>query len=140
MIDELDQQILRLLEENSRRPVKEIAPKVCLSAPAVKERILKLEEKSIITGYTLQIDYLKAGKAVQAFVLFETTNCQAFREFAQKQPEVLECHRVAGKYSYLVKVAVENMEKLETFIDKALKYGSSSTHIIFSTQKNPFFN
>ena len=76
------------------------------------------------------------GKSVTAFILFETVNCQAFREFCSKQQIVLKYYRIAGHYSYLVKVVAENMAHLEDFIDETMRFGTPSTHIVFSSAVN----
>lgn len=138
-MDETDIKILQLLKNDGRMPFSQIGQKVALSSPAVKERISKLEDQGIITGYTIKIDHAKLGQPVQAFVLFETNRCRAFREFCATQKIVLECSRLAGRYSYLVKVAAASMNELELFIDAALKYGSSSTQIVFSSFENPLY-
>lgn len=135
-MDQTDWQILALLKENARISIKELSNQVALSTPSVKERILKLEEQGIIEGYTTKINYQKLGRKIEVFILVETINCQAFREFCWTHPEVLECHRIAGKYSYLVKFATESMDTLEAFIDQTLKYGNSSTQIVFSSHYN----
>lgn len=135
-MDQTDWQILTLLKENARISIKELSKQVALSSPAVKERILKLEERGIIEGYTTKINYQKLGKKIEVFILVETINCQAFREFCWGHPEVIECHRIAGKYSYLVKFATESMATLEAFIDQTLKYGNSTTQIVFSSHYN----
>lgn len=135
-MDQTDWQILTLLKENARISIKELSKQVALSSPAVKERILKLEERGIIEGYTTKINYQKLGKKIEVFILVETINCQAFREFCWGHPEVIECHRIAGKYSYLVKFATESMATLEAFIDQTLKYGNPTTQIVFSSHYN----
>lgn len=135
-MDQTDWQILTLLKENARISIKELSKQVALSSPAVKERILKLEERGIIEGYTTKINYQKLGKKIEVFILMETINCQAFREFCWGHPEVIECHRIAGKYSYLVKFATESMATLEAFIDQTLKYGNPTTQIVFSSHYN----
>lgn len=135
-MDETDKKILNLLKENARAPYSEIAQQVSLSSPAVKERITKMEEQGIIDKYTININYQKMGKNITAFILFETVNCKAFREFCAKQKVVLKYYRIAGHYSYLVKVAAENMDHLEEFIDETMCFGTPSTHIVFSSAAN----
>lgn len=132
-MDAIDINILEILKVNGRIPISELSKQISLSAPATKERIIKMEESGIIENYTININYKKINKPIEAFILFETVNCQAFREFCLTQENILECSRLAGKYSYLVKIVTTDMNELEEFIDKALKYGSSSTHIVFST-------
>ncbi|MEG0256227.1 Lrp/AsnC family transcriptional regulator [Vagococcus sp.] len=132
-MDLIDYKILDILKINGRIAVSDLAKQILLSAPATKERITKMEEAGIIEGYTIKVNHKKLDKSIEAFILFETVNCQAFREFCLSQENILECHRLAGKYSYLVKIVATDMAELEIFIDQALKFGSSSTHIVFST-------
>lgn len=132
-MDPIDLMILENLKKDGRISISDLAKKVSLSAPATKERIVKMEDAGIIEGYTIKINHKKLEKTIEAFILFETVNCQAFREFCLTQENILECHRLAGKYSYLVKIVTKDMAELEIFIDQALKFGSSSTHIVFST-------
>lgn len=132
-MDETDKKILNLLKENARIPYSEIAQKVSLSPPAVKERITKMENTGIIDKYTIHINHKKLGKSITAFIMFETINCKAFREFCSKHPMVLKYYRIAGYYSYLVKVVAENMEILEDFVDETMQFGTPSTHIVFSS-------
>ncbi|AQY52534.1 AsnC family transcriptional regulator [Listeria weihenstephanensis] len=139
-MDATDEKILAILEKNARISMKELAGLVMLTPPATKERILKLEEKDVITGYTTNISLDALGRRMTAFILFETHNCKAFYDFCVKQPDVLECHRLAGQFSYLVKISSVSMEALELFIDEAIKYGKSSTHLIFSSTEKPIFN
>ncbi|WP_251867217.1 Lrp/AsnC family transcriptional regulator [Enterococcus malodoratus] len=135
-MDETDRKILNLLKENARAPYSEIAQQVALSSPAVKERITKMEDSGIIEKYTININYQKIGKNITAFILFETINCKAFREFCSEQKMVLKYYRIAGHYSYLVKVVAENMALLEDFIDESMRFGTPSTHIVFSSAAN----
>lgn len=139
-MDDTDKKILQLLEENARETINEIARQVSLSAPAVKERITKMEESGIIDRYTIKTNPKKLGKSVTAFIMFETVNCKVFREFCSGHKMVLECHRIAGYYSYLVKVMAEDMEELEKFIDETMTFGSPSTHIVLSTTENKIFD
>lgn len=134
-MDEIDYQILHHLAKDARISIKKLSELVSLSAPSVKERITKMEKQGIIRGYTTDINLKKLGRSIKAYILFETTNCKAFREFCQQESVVLECHRLAGKYSYLVHIMTKDMETLEEFIDKSMKYGSSSTHIVFSSHE-----
>lgn len=100
----------------------------------------KLEESGVIERYTIDINPKKLSKSVTAFILFETINCKAFRDYCSNHRMVLECHRIAGHYSYLTKVMAEDMEELETFIDETMAYGSPSTHIVLSVTTNNIFD
>lgn len=132
-MDLTDMKILSILEKNGRISMKELASKITLTAPATKERVTKLEESGVIKGYKAEICLEKLNKNITAFILFETDNCKGLYHFCLNYPEVTECHRIAGQYSYLVKISTFSMKTLEEFVDKALKYGKSSTHLIFSS-------
>ena len=95
-----------------------------------------MEDLGIIEKYTININYQKIGKNITAFILFETINCKGFREFCSEQKMVLKYYRIAGHYSYLVKVVAENMALLEDFIDESMRFGTPSTHIVFSSAAN----
>lgn len=132
-MDDIDRHIVSLMQENARISVTELGKRIGLSTPAANERLKRLEERGVITGYRAVINPEKLGKHVTAFILYDTTRCEAFREFCQKQPSVMECHRLAGQYSYLVKVVTENVRTLETFIDESMAYGQPSSLINLSS-------
>ena len=134
--DEKKKKIKNLWKKTARAPYSKTAQKVAFIPPAVKERITKMEYLGIIEKYTININYQKMGKSITAFILFETVNCQAFREFCAQQKMVLKYYRIAGHYSHLVKVVAENMEHLEEFIDETMRFGVPSTHIVFSSAAN----
>lgn len=136
-MDSIDQHILCTLENNGRISMKELANVVSLTAPAVKDRVIKLEEQGVIRSYKAVISPEKLNHNINAFILFETHNCKAFQQFTSGNPNVIECHRLAGQYSYLVKVSTFSMETLERFVDDAVQYGQSSTHLIFSSMTKP---
>lgn len=132
-MDEIDRHILQVLQEDGRISMTDLGKRVGLSVPAVKERVNKLEDKEVIKGYRAIVDPQKISKQVTAFILYDTTRCKEFREFCKQHPSVIECHRLAGQYSYLVKVVTESVHTLEQFIDSSLAYGESSTLITLSS-------
>ncbi len=132
-LDEIDQHILSILQGNARISMTDLGKKVGLSTPATNERVKKLEGKEIIKEYRAVIDPEKLDKKVTAFILFDTKQGKQFRTFCKDHPLVLECHRLAGQYSYLVKVVTESVSLLEEFIDAALAFGEPSTLLKLST-------
>ncbi|WP_214833930.1 Lrp/AsnC family transcriptional regulator [Exiguobacterium sp. s152] len=132
-MDEIDRHIVSLMQENARISVTELGKRIGLSTPAANERLKRLEEREVITGYRAVINPEKLGKHVTAFILYDTTRCEAFREFCRQQASVMECHRLAGQYSYLVKVVTENVRTLEAFIDESMAYGQPSSLINLSS-------
>jgi len=103
---------------------QQIAEAVGLSQPAVAQRLRKLEAQGVITGYVAQVDAHQLGKDITAFIGVTTDHPRYNAGFARKilaLPEVLECHRVAGEYSYLLKVKTENTASLDRFITELLR-------------------
>jgi Lrp/AsnC family leucine-responsive transcriptional regulator len=108
----------------------------------VAERIRKLEERGVITGYTARVDAAKLGKDITAFIGLSIEHPKYFEGFARKVqslPDVLECHRVAGQDSYILKVKTENTKTLDTLLVETLRTisGVTRTHttIVLSSIK-----
>lgn len=134
-MDKIDLKIIELLQKNARFPLKHLAEEVFLSTPAVSSRIEKLQEADIITGYTTNINAVKLGYNIKAFINLEVAPSQKtdFYPFIKSCPNVLECNCVTGKYSMLIKVAYHTTEELDAFINEIQKFGNTETQIVFST-------
>ena len=132
-MDEIDLQIVDLLQRNGRATQLEIAKSVGLSQPAVAERIRKLEERRVITGYAARVDAAWLGSDITAFIGVGIEHPKYFDGFARKvmtNEEVLECHRVAGTDSYLLKVKTRNTRTLDRLVVEVLRTiaGVTRTH------------
>src|SRR6185312_8092531 len=106
-MDSTDAKLVYLLQRDGRTTQLELARSVGLSQPAVAERIRKLEGRGVITGYTARVDAAQLGCDITAFVGVGIEHPKFFEGFAGKVmdlDEILECHRVAGEDSYLLKV------------------------------------
>ncbi len=134
-MDRVDIELISLLQKNARTPLKHLASKVFLSAPAVSSRIDKLEKQGIITNYNTSVDKQKLGYCVTAFVSLELTASKKdeIYPFVNGCHNVLECNCVTGSYSMLLKVAFTSTDELDEFIAKLQKYGNTSTQIVYST-------
>lgn len=134
-MDEIDLKLIELLQENARYSLKHLAKEVFLSTPAVSARILKLEEAGIITGYSAQLDPLKLGYNIKAFINLEMDPKlkPEFYPFIAACPNVLECNCITGKYSMLIKVAYHTTLELDAFVNELQKFGHTETQIVFST-------
>ena len=143
-MDTIDTEILRQLQLNAKISMKELATIVHLSSPAVIERVKKLEEQGSIEGYTTKVNLKKMNRSIQAIILFKSIDCKSLSNFCNAHPDVLECYRVAGEISYIVKIATYSVETLEQFIDDAMPYGTPSTNIVLSSNEKamilPFFD
>jgi Lrp/AsnC family leucine-responsive transcriptional regulator len=141
-MDAVDLEIVDLLQADARLTQAQIAKKVGLSQPSVAERIRKLEEQRVVTGYAARVDPRKLGKDITAFIGVGIEHPKYFDVFARKVlglEEVLECHRVAGTDSYLLKVRTENTGTLDRLLTEALRTlpGVTRTHttIVLQTVK-----
>lgn len=134
-MDKIDLKILKILQENARTPLKQIANEVFLSSPAVSARIEKLEAEGYIKSYTANIDRQKLGYHITAFINLEVPPAQkpTFYPFITTCPNVLECNCVTGQFSMLIKVSFKSTQELDTFIGKLQKFGVTQTQIVFST-------
>ena len=84
--------------------MKELASYVHLSAPAVAERVKKLEEtENVIEGYHAKVNLKSLNRLIVALILFKSSDCKKLSQFCHSHPDVLECYRVAGEISYIVK-------------------------------------
>ncbi|HCW54042.1 MAG TPA: AsnC family transcriptional regulator [Clostridium sp.] len=134
-MDKIDYKIIELLQKNARYPLKHLAEEVYLSTPAVSARIEKLEEAGIIRGYSVDVNPLKLGYNIKAFINLEMSPKQKpeFYPFIASCPNVIECNCVTGKYSMLIKVAYHTTLELDAFIGELQKFGNTDTQIVFST-------
>lgn len=135
MVDQIDTQILQQLQQNAKISMKELAAIVHLSSPAVIERVKKLEEQGVIEGYHAKVNIKKMERTIQAIILFKSIDCKSLSAFCNSHPDVLECYRVAGEISYIVKLATYSVETLEQFIDATMPYGTPSTNIVLSSNE-----
>jgi Lrp/AsnC family leucine-responsive transcriptional regulator len=135
MIDAIDWKILKELQINARISFAELGRRVGLTTPAVIERVRKLEDARIITGYRVEIDPAKVGLRITAFIRMSITGVDYSRiiEVAENSAEVMECHRGTGGDSFIMKVAVADVGHLQTLIDKLTPYGITTTSIVLSS-------
>jgi Lrp/AsnC family leucine-responsive transcriptional regulator len=135
MIDEIDRKILHELQLDARVSYAELGRRVGLTTPAVIERVRKLEDAGVITGYRADIDTAKVGLPITAFVRMSITGVDYSHiiEVAEQSNEVLECHRGTGGDSFIMKIAVASVEHLQEVIDRLVPYGITTTTIVLSS-------
>lgn len=134
-MDHTDYKILELMQSQGRISMKDLGYKVGLTAPAVSERVKKMEETGIIKGYKADIDFAKLGKTVSAFIDLgmQPEDYDEFLAFATSNDLIVECHHVTGSDSLIIKVLVDDIIGLESLIDKIKKYAKTNTSIILSS-------
>lgn len=135
LLDDIGWKILNELQQNARISFTELGRRVSLSVPAVTERVHKMEEAGIILGYRAQIDPARVGLPILAFINVKVggENLTHFMEVAASHPEVLECHRVTGAESFLLKAAVSSVTHLERLLDTLMPYVATTTSMVLST-------
>jgi Lrp/AsnC family transcriptional regulator, leucine-responsive regulatory protein len=135
MLDQIDWKILKELQEDARISFAELGRRVALTTPAVIERVRKLEDAGIITGYRAEIDTAKVGLPIMAFIRMSITGVDYSHiiEVVEASNEVLECHRGTGGDSFIMKVAVADVGHLQTLIDRLVPFGITTTSIVLSS-------
>lgn len=139
LLDDRNVDLLKLLSKNPRMANSELARRVGMSAPAVRERVLRLEEAGIIAGYRLDIDPVALGFPVSAYVRVRPAPGQLpkIAELAKSLPQVVECHRVTGEDCFVAKVFLPSLDQLDEVLDQFLVYGQTTTSIIQSSPVPP---
>ena len=139
MLDEINCRLLAELSSDPRIGMSALARRVKMSAPAVTERVQRLERAGVITGYRLEIDPAALGLPVTAFARIRPTAGQLSKiaELARSLPQVSECHRITGEDCFLIKVHAPSVADLETLLDQFLTYGQTVTSIVVSTPVEP---
>lgn len=140
-IDEVDARILELLQENGRMKRNRIAEDVGMSLPSVSDRMRKLEERGVITGYQAVVDAKRLHIDITAFIrvmVDGSANYPGFVERAVSLPEVQEVHSMTGDGSHILKVRTRNttsLEKLLSSIQAMPGVHGTSSSIVLSTYK-----
>lgn len=146
MIDDIDRQIILLLQADAHFSNAALAEKVGLTISTVYERVKKLEKKGVIKGYTAVVDAEALGKPIMAFIrLTVGTTPGDYLESKSRvvevcltEPDVLECHGVAGEDCYIIKVRAASPKDLERLIERIrcnAQVSRSVTSIVLSTFK-----
>jgi Lrp/AsnC family leucine-responsive transcriptional regulator len=139
---ELDQINLRLLAElhaDPRASMSAVARRVGMSAPAVTDRVRRMERAGIIAGFRMDVDPVALGLPVAAFVRIRPVPGQLpkLMAMAGQVPEVSECHRITGEDCLLAKVHAATVEDLESVLDQFLIHGQTITSVLVTSPVPP---
>jgi Lrp/AsnC family leucine-responsive transcriptional regulator len=106
-----------------------------MSNPAVKERVLRLEESGILAGYRLELNPRELGYHVMAFVRIRPLpgHVNKITELVQSIPQVTECHRITGEDCFMLKVYVKEISNLGRLLDRFLAHGQTTTSVVQSS-------
>jgi Lrp/AsnC family leucine-responsive transcriptional regulator len=141
MLDDIDTKILDILQKKGRTRRVDLAEAVGLSLPSVSERLAKLEDHGIITGYFAKLDAKKVGKDITAFIFVtidSSRHYSAFLEHTKELDEILECHAITGEGTHLLKVRTTNTASLEKLLARIQAWSGvtrTQTDVVLSTAK-----
>ena len=135
LLDPINRRLLQELQADARVTMAELGRRINLSAPAVAERVQRLERAGVITGYRAEVDPQAIGFPIAAVVRVRPTTrqLQKIPELAREIPEVVDCHRITGEDCYFVKLHLRSMDDLEEILDRFIVLGQTTTSIIHSS-------
>jgi Lrp/AsnC family transcriptional regulator, leucine-responsive regulatory protein len=133
--DEIDLQIIGELTVDGRISFAELGRRVSLSPPAVAERVNRLEQAGVITGYRAEVDPRALGYSLTAIVRVKPAVRQLSKiaELAEDIPQIEECLRITGEDCFYMKLHLASIEELPTVLDQFLLYGETTTSIVNAT-------
>jgi Lrp/AsnC family leucine-responsive transcriptional regulator len=134
-IDETNLRLLDELQRDARLSLAELGRRVGLTAPAVAERLQRLEQQQVIRGYHADVDPEAVGYLLTAIIRIRPAprQLQKVAELARRTPEVSECHRITGDDCYLLRAHLRSVSHLEEVIDRFALYGPTTTSIVQSS-------
>ena len=134
-LDDANLKLLAELQEDARLSFAELGRRVGLSSPAVAERLARLEEDGVITGYRAEVDPRALGLELGVVIRIRPAprELRKVAELAQRTQEVVECQRITGEDCYFMKAYVRDVEHLEDVIDQFAVYGQTTTSIVQSS-------
>lgn len=135
LLDPINRRLLQELQADARVTMAELGRRINLSAPAVGERVQRLERAGVITGYRAEVDPQAIGFPIAAVVRVRPTTrqLQKIPELAREIPEVVDCHRITGEDCFFVKLHLRSMDDLEEILDRFIVLGQTTTSIIHSS-------
>jgi Lrp/AsnC family transcriptional regulator, leucine-responsive regulatory protein len=135
MIDETARRILEELQADGRLSMAELGRRVNLSAPAVAERVQRLERDGVIAGYRAVVDPKALGYPLAAIVRLAPAprQLERMRAIAAEIPEIVECHRITGEDCFVCELHLRSIEDLEPILDRFAPYGRTTTSLVHST-------
>lgn len=134
-LDLTDHAIIAQLQGDGRMSVAQLAREISLSASATAERVRRLTEGGVITGYTITVDAEALGYAVTAFVrlAYPSGNYKPFHDLVGTTPEIVEAHHVTGADCFMIKVHARSMRDLERITGRLATLGGITTSVVYSS-------
>jgi Lrp/AsnC family transcriptional regulator, leucine-responsive regulatory protein len=121
-MDDVDVVLIDSLQRDGRRSVASLARELGMAPSSVKERMAKLEETGVITGYTALVDPSKVGWTVQAFLLARVERGEPrFEQKMKALSQVKACYMTSGRFDYILHVCARDIAELGRFIRESLE-------------------
>jgi|SRR5215211_2801556 len=135
LLDDTNRRLLEELQDNARLSLAELGRRVGLSAPAVAERLQRLEHDGVIAGYHAQVEPAAVGFPLGAVIRIRPApgQLQNVAELARETPEVVECHRITGEDCFFIRAYLRDVQHLEEVIDRFVVLGQTTTSILQSS-------
>ena len=133
-IDDKDLQILKLLQQNAKMTVKEIADSIHLSTTPVHERIKRMEQNGVIKQYATLVDHAKVKKGLMVICYVslrqhDKVEGAKFIQRIQEMSEVIECYNISGEFDFMLKIVTENMDSYYNFHVNKLSQAENIGHV-----------
>ncbi|MDT0628048.1 Lrp/AsnC family transcriptional regulator [Alteromonas sp. W364] len=131
-MDRINLRLLKELSVDARMSYSELSKRVHLSAPAVTERIKRMEEEGIITGYKPQINLAKLGIPIRALIECEVhrTKEKEFRAILLTYDEIIKIYNITGATTFIVEVGTKTLEDLDDVLEKMIDYCDTCTKLV----------
>ena len=135
LLDATGIKLLSVLQENARLSYAELGRRIGLSPAATAERLKRLEDAGVITGYRVDIDREALGLPILAIIRMSCDGARyrPFLKAVKALQNVVECHHVAGGDAFILKVVAHSVEELEGLVEKLLEHGVPTTSVVFSS-------
>jgi Lrp/AsnC family leucine-responsive transcriptional regulator len=131
-LDDIDQRMIEALARNARMPLKELAEAAGLSSPSAAERLRRLEERGVITAFTVDVDAAAIGYPLQAIVRVRPLPGQLHivERLIRDIPEFIECDKVTGDDCFIARLVVRSMGELDGILDRITERAETNTSMI----------
>ena len=133
-MDSIDKKMISILQKNSRVSVSKLSEELSLSRPSINERLLRLQEKGIIEAFTIRLSLPKTNRPILLIIHVSALKVMPdeFEEYIKKEKDVLECYRVTGESSHILKAAVQDVNSMRELIDRLIPFGLVNTSTVLS--------
>lgn len=134
-LDDINTRLLELLQTDGRMTILQLSKELNLSRPSIKERLKKLQDSHVIQGFTVRIFPEAIGKAITVIIAASDVKveCKKFEEIIKKELDIIECHRVTGLNSYIMKAAVPSVKHVEQLVDRLIPFAHINTSVVLSS-------